>query len=60
MPRRRMALLVSVMTLACAASGLTQNYPAKPIQPIRFYTPYPPGGTTDIMARLIGAKMYES
>jgi tripartite-type tricarboxylate transporter receptor subunit TctC len=56
-PRRSMAVLVSVMTLACAANGWAQYYPAKPI---RFYTPYPPGGTTDIMARLIGAKMYES
>jgi len=34
-----------------------QTYPAKPI---RFYTPYPPGGTTDILARLFGAKMYEA
>ena len=55
--KRRRALLVGVMTLACAANSLAQNYPAKPI---RFYTPYPPGGTTDILARLIGAKMHES
>ena len=38
--------------LACA-----QNYPAKPI---RMYTPYPPGGTTDILARIVGAKMQEA
>jgi len=52
-----LTLLTCMMTLACAANGLAQTYPAKPI---RFYTPYPPGGTTDIMARLIGAKLYES
>lgn len=52
-----LTLLACMMTLACAANGLAQTYPAKPI---RFYTPYPPGGTTDIMARLIGAKLYES
>jgi len=52
-----LTLLTCMMTLACAANGLAQTYPAKPI---RFYTPYPPGGTTDILARLIGAKLYES
>src|SRR3954469_2629654 len=40
------------MHVACA-----QNYPVKPI---RFYTPYPPGGTTDILARIFGAKMFET
>jgi tripartite-type tricarboxylate transporter receptor subunit TctC len=34
-----------------------QSYPTKPI---RFYTPYPPGGTTDILARIVAAKMYEA
>lgn len=45
-------LAVCAAQLACA-----QNYPAKPI---RFYTPYPPGGTTDILARIFGAKMHEA
>jgi tripartite-type tricarboxylate transporter receptor subunit TctC len=53
LPRALMcALAACVWQFACA-----QNYPAKPI---RFYTPYPPGGTTDILARLVGAKMYEA
>ena len=44
---------------ACALSGLilAQTYPAKPI---RIVVPYPPGGTSDILARLIGIKMTES
>ena len=46
------AALASLAPIASA-----QTYPAKPI---RFYTPYPPGGTTDILARLFGAKMYEA
>jgi tripartite-type tricarboxylate transporter receptor subunit TctC len=39
-----------------ALSAAAQNYPAKPI---RIVAPYPPGGPTDILARIIGQKMYE-
>jgi tripartite-type tricarboxylate transporter receptor subunit TctC len=34
-----------------------QEYPARPI---RWIIPYPPGGTSDFLARLIGQKMTES
>jgi len=47
----------------CAAASLVafpaaaQTYPSKPI---RVIVPYPPGGTSDILTRLIGAKLTES
>src|SRR5688572_20224280 len=34
-----------------------QNYPVKPV---RYVVGYPPGGGTDILARLIGQKLTES
>jgi len=36
---------------------MAQNYPAKPI---RVIVPYPAGGTSDILTRLIGARLTES
>ena len=57
MKRRYLWQLVCVMSLCWPPVVCAQSYPAKPI---RFYTPYPPGGTTDILARIIGAKMHEA
>ena len=56
MKTRYLWQLVCVMSL-CWSPVCAQSYPAKPI---RFYTPYPPGGTTDILARIVGAKMHEA
>ena len=47
-----LGVLVGVQSAAVA-----QNYPTKPI---RVIVPYPPGGTSDILTRLIGAKLSES
>jgi tripartite-type tricarboxylate transporter receptor subunit TctC len=44
------------MALACAGAA-AQAYPVKPI---RFVIPYPPGGASDVTARIIGAKMTEA
>jgi tripartite-type tricarboxylate transporter receptor subunit TctC len=37
-----------------ALSAVAQSWPSKPI---RFVVPYPPGGTSDILARTIGQKL---
>ena len=53
-------LVITVLLLPCVmpASGQSAatSYPTKPI---RFVVPYPPGGTTDIVARGIGGKLSE-
>ena len=49
-----------MLALLCALAALpaaAQDWPSKPV---RFIVPFPPGGSTDPMARLIGAKISES
>ena len=47
-----------VLLMILAGSGIAQqNYPSKPI---RFIVPFPPGGSTDPLARLAGQRMAES
>ena len=55
------AVLAAIMasgsgTAAHAQSTAAAAYPARPV---RFIVPYPPGGTTDIVARGIAVKMGE-
>ncbi len=42
---------------AVRGGGLAQGYPSRPI---RVVVPYPPGGGTDVLARLVGKYMNES
>ena len=51
-PFRTIALIAA--GLAFSASVLAQAWPAKPI---RMVIPYPPGGATDILGRLISSKL---
>jgi tripartite-type tricarboxylate transporter receptor subunit TctC len=55
---KRTAAVVTLLLAAVAAHPVAADtYPSKPI---RMLVGFPPGGGTDIMARLIGAKLTES
>jgi tripartite-type tricarboxylate transporter receptor subunit TctC len=51
------AFATAALLPSAVPAATTDNYPARPI---RVIIPYPPGGTSDILARLIGGKLTES
>ena len=46
--------IVSTIACACAVAASAQTYPSKPI---RIVSPFPPGGTSDILARALGERL---
>jgi tripartite-type tricarboxylate transporter receptor subunit TctC len=53
------AALAAACTLACAPQlALAQG--AWPNKPIKFIAPYPPGGTTDVLCRVLAQKLGDS
>ncbi|MGH8619595.1 MAG: Bug family tripartite tricarboxylate transporter substrate binding protein [Burkholderiales bacterium] len=50
-------ILLMVVALGMTFSAAAQEYPAKAI---RFVVPYPPGGASDITARVLGQKMNDA
>jgi tripartite-type tricarboxylate transporter receptor subunit TctC len=59
MPRRNscvLGLFVALVSLAGLGSASALDYPTRPV---RWVVPYPAGGATDILARLVGNKLSE-
>jgi tripartite-type tricarboxylate transporter receptor subunit TctC len=56
MMQTKVRLMLALITIACAAPALAQDYPRRPV---RLIVSMPPGGGSDIMARIVAAKLGE-
>lgn len=55
--KKLVAAVAGATFLVIAVPAAAQNYPSKPI---RFIAPFPPGGASDILCRIIGQKLTEA
>jgi len=53
----RLAFLAALAALCACAAHAQSPYPNRPI---KFIAPFPPGGSSDVLCRLLGAKLAES
>ncbi len=59
----KMITAATTAVMLCAALFFTlvaQAQDAYPVKPVRFVAPYPPGGSSDVMARVLAHKLSES
>ena len=52
-----MRSLLCALWVVLAGPALAQDYPARPV---KVMIPFPPGGPTDVLARLVAQKLTES
>ncbi len=50
----RLVISVLIGLLGASSASAQENYPTKPV---RFIAPYPPGGSSDVLARVIAQKL---
>src|SRR4051812_12489360 len=58
--RHRYALAGGVAAICFLNSQFAPAQDAYPAKPIRFIAPFPPGGTTDVLARIVAQKLTDS
>jgi len=56
--RRRLLLLAAALILPLSGAGQTSDYPN--LKPIKLIVPFPAGGSSDVVGRLIGAQIAAS
>ena len=52
--------IAAVLCILCVAQAVAQAPSDFPKRPLRMVVPYPPGGSTDIVGRIVAAKLSES
>jgi tripartite-type tricarboxylate transporter receptor subunit TctC len=53
-------VLLSTAVMAAIPAGAAAQGDPWPVKPVRWIVPFPPGGSVDIIARVLAAKLTES